>query len=111
MLVQKGGLKRRPDTGARCQMNNRIGFLLAADGKHLLLVADIRLVEGRGSDAPDGVQIGALDRRRVEIVQVIYDREAVSIAQEAFAQVRADKASSSGNENSHLWHLSLDRCC
>lgn len=36
-------------------MNNRIRLLLAADSKHLLLVADVRLVERRSTGAQNSL--------------------------------------------------------
>ena len=80
-------------------MNDRIGL---EGGKHFAKLVAVANIGGEILELPlclDFVQIGALQFRRIVIIQVIDDGEAFAFPQEALRHVRSDEPRSTCDED------------
>ncbi len=91
-----------PHAGLRSQMHNARHVVLEEQAAHRLRVAK-RLLEDRDSRIPgESEDVGPLDRRIVEGVEIVQANDRPRIAcQQPLDEMAADKAGSAGDENRH----------
>ena len=103
-LIQAG-----PDAGAGREMNDLIERDLGEQVFQGLHVGQIFGDEGeRFAERRDFLEIFFFDRRAVERIQVIQGPDGVAIAQQPFANVRADEARAAGDQNIHARTLTTE---
>ena len=82
-------------------MDYRLRPALLKHLHHPWFVADIAVVKLHGPGLSDGIQVGLLGGRRVEIVQVVQDGHGMALPEQTLAYVRADKPSTARDQNLH----------
>src|ERR1039458_7982696 len=101
-LVKRRLLQARPHARPRGEVDDLIEF----DGRKKFVerggIAYVAVEKfKRQRERFDFAKIAALDLRVVEIVQVVEGPDTVAVAQQAFANVRADEARAAGDEKIH----------
>ena len=84
-------------------------FTAAKSSPRARAAQEIALHEFEGlGERLEGTDIGALELRVVEIIELVEGPDGMAVVQEAFAHVRADEARAAGDEKVH--GARLNRC-
>jgi len=94
--------------GARGEMDDLIEFYGRKKFVERGAVGEVAVAKFKGlGERLDFAKVAALDLRVVEIVQVVEGPDAVAVAEEAFANVRADETRAAGDEKIHGQKLTI----
>ena len=98
---------RGPHARTRGEMHDAVETPVFHDAEHGVGVADVGLVDGcvlcKTGD------VGALDCRVVEIIEIIHDGDRMAEGEAFFYEVRADESGTAGHEDFHAVTLLADR--
>ena len=101
-LIKRRFRQTRPNTRARCQMNNLIEFRFAKKFVERSVVGNVALHKReRFGERLNFADIALLDGNVVERIQVIERPDRVTVVEQPFAKIRPDKPGAACDKKIH----------
>src|SRR5437773_10520910 len=106
VVIKPGMLNRRPNTCSRSDVRDRVHFFAAKHTSHGFAVAKIGAANSYVGGETGNIRM--LDTRIVKIVEVIQDDDFMPDSKQVLDKMRADKASTACDQDSHGGKLATD---